>query len=73
MSIIGEIKDEEIYDLKQEHIKDLEKFANWIADNEYHQIGHDMWAKRYGLKLYDEYNLVYYRTDQLVKKYLKET
>ena len=79
MSIIGEIKDEEIYDLKQKHKVDLGKFAEWVAENNWKYDGVKLWSKMPDKAFKSNYTHSYLKpniplanTDQLVEQFLKE-
>ena len=73
MSIIGEMWEEDYYNLQQEHIKDLRLFANWLADNGYKSIGYNLWELEYGSRrAYCDQVGVYYTTEQLVERFKKE-
>lgn len=76
MSIIGEIKDQEIDDLRQQHKIDLERFAEWIAEEKWVYDGFKIWKK----ELYsgplsgepEEPKEDFVNTTQLVQLFLKD-
>lgn len=73
MSIVGEMWEEKYDKLERSIPKKMEKFATWIAEEGYRPIRYNLWARKYGLELYGTQADVYYNTEQLVSKFLKDS
>lgn len=69
MSVIGEMWEDRYDQLKQQHIQDLVKFAEWLEREEIKAIGYNMWST----SKWSRWNqAMYYTTEQLIKRFLKD-